>query len=120
MTGWSTIVAHTIVPHTIVSRLWSTYVAQSSQFIVMDGLLTLAKELGIVLRELRIGKGLSQEKLALESGLNRSYVPKIERGDRMPTVATVFALSKALGIDPAVLIHRLKGRSLYRAAWLSN
>ncbi len=42
---------------------------------------------------------MTQEKLALEAGLNRAYIGYIERGDRKPTVATLARIANALNID---------------------
>ena len=51
----------------------------------------LEKAFAEALRELRTEKGLSQEKLALESGYHRTYVGMLERGMQNPTLRTVRA-----------------------------
>ncbi len=48
---------------------------------------------------------MSQEELALESGLKRSYVSDLERGTRNPTVRALGRLAEALKIKPAVLLE---------------
>jgi transcriptional regulator with XRE-family HTH domain len=53
-------------------------------------------------RELR---GASQEELAFESDLHRTYVSGVERGIRNPTVAIVARLAVALGVKPAKLLE---------------
>lgn len=65
----------------------------------------LEQAFGVVVRELRSARGLSQERLASEAGLHRTYVSFLERGMRMPTLATIFALSKPLDIQPHELIR---------------
>lgn len=50
------------------------------------------------LRKHRERKGWSQERLAEESGLHRTYISGVERGTRNPTVEIVGRLAKALGI----------------------
>ena len=50
-------------------------------------------------RLLRIMRGWSQEALALEAGLDRSYVGAVERGERNPTLASVERLAEALGVE---------------------
>lgn len=53
---------------------------------------------------LRRAKGLSQERLALESGLARSYLSGIERGVRNLSLMNICVLAKALGCPPAQLL----------------
>ena len=47
---------------------------------------------------------MSQEELALEAGMKRSYVSELERGLRNPTVRALGRLAIALEIDPALLL----------------
>ena len=56
------------------------------------------------LRSARESSGWAQEKLAERSGLHRTYVGAIERGERNVTLNTLFAVGIALGIEPAELI----------------
>lgn len=81
---------------------------QFCKFQIADYSLALADEFGAVLRELRLKRGLSQEKLALESGLDRTFISMLERGVRQPTLASIVALSKALGMRPSVLIQKFE------------
>jgi transcriptional regulator with XRE-family HTH domain len=73
--------------------------------------LALADEFGAVLRELRLNRGLSQEKLAFESGLDRTFISMLERGVRQPTLASIVALSNALGMRPSTLIQKFEKKS---------
>ena len=57
------------------------------------------------LAEVRRGLGWSQEKLALESGLARSYLGGVERGQRNIAVVNICKLAQALGIEPAELMR---------------
>jgi len=50
-------------------------------------------------------KGVSQEELAFQSDLHRTYVSGVERGVRNPTVAIVARLAVALGVKPAKLLE---------------
>jgi transcriptional regulator with XRE-family HTH domain len=56
------------------------------------------------LRILRKQKGLSQEELAFQAGINRNYVGQIEREEKSPTVDTIEKLASALGITPFSLL----------------
>ncbi len=49
-------------------------------------------------RELRKEKGISQENLALMSGIDRSYMGKIERGEFNITLIKIFLISDALEV----------------------
>ena len=65
----------------------------------MDAVDLLAKNV----RRLRQAKGLSQEALALDSDMKRSYLSDLERGQRNPSVRALGRLAAALGVPP----HRL-------------
>ena len=56
---------------------------------------------GQVLRELRKGREMSQETLALESGMERNYVSLLELGRNNASVKIIFKLAPALGISVA-------------------
>jgi transcriptional regulator with XRE-family HTH domain len=51
---------------------------------------------GLALKEMRMEKGLSQEKLALESYYPRTYVGMLERGLQSPTLRTILRLAETL------------------------
>lgn len=53
----------------------------------------------------REAKGLSQEQLAFEADLHRTYVSGVERGIRNPTVKIVSRLAGALGVAAAKLLE---------------
>jgi len=59
---------------------------------------------GIVLRDLRQARSLSQESLALESGLDRTFVSLLERGLRQPSLTTILQLAGPLGVAPDELV----------------
>jgi len=67
--------------------------------------ITTTEAFGIVLRRQRIERGLSQEALALEAGIQRNYVSLIELGKNQPTITTIFKLANALSMKPAKLIQ---------------
>jgi transcriptional regulator with XRE-family HTH domain len=59
---------------------------------------------GQVLRKHRLAAGLSQERLGLESGVQRNFISLIETGQNQPTITTIVRLSAALGIKASALI----------------
>ena len=60
--------------------------------------------LGLAIRELRSEQGLSQEGLAHEIGLDRSYVGGIERGEHNLTLMNLLKIAERLGIEPSALL----------------
>lgn len=62
---------------------------------------------GELLKELREERGLSQSRLALEAELDQSFLSLIERGDRQPSLASLFAICDALKIDADEVVRRL-------------
>jgi len=63
---------------------------------------------GVVLRELRQERNLSQEALALEADLQRNYISLIERGINQPTITTIFKLAAALKVQPSEMISKVE------------
>ena len=63
---------------------------------------------GIVLRELRLKSGLSQESLGFAADLQRNYISLMELGRNQPTITTIFKLSIALGIKPSEIIKMVE------------
>lgn len=61
------------------------------------------KTIGWNLRALRVAKGLSQERLALEAGIDRSYIGRVERGAENVTVATLEAVATVLDVHVSKL-----------------
>ncbi|MCB2129305.1 MAG: helix-turn-helix transcriptional regulator [Rhodobacteraceae bacterium] len=57
------------------------------------------------LRQARKAKGLSLDAVARLSGVSRSMVSQIERGESSPTVATLWNLTQALQVDFAGLLE---------------
>jgi transcriptional regulator with XRE-family HTH domain len=59
--------------------------------------------LGDVIRKARVAAQLTQEDLADRSGLDRSYIGGIERGERNPTFSVIEKIAAGLGISLAEL-----------------
>lgn len=71
---------------------------------------TLQRTFGAVLKELRTERGLSQQKLALESDFDRTFISLLERGLRQPTLGTIFRLSRVLELSPAHIVELVETR----------
>lgn len=65
---------------------------------------------GAVLREQRKRAGISQERLALMSGYDRSGLGRMERGEHLPSIPTLFVLAETLGTTPDTLVKRVRTR----------
>ena len=59
---------------------------------------------GRAIRELRRDRGISQEQLGYDSGLHRTYVGGIERGERNPSLTNILRIAEALGVQPSELL----------------
>ena len=64
----------------------------------------IEKAFGQVIRELRLERGLSQEKLSELCNLDRSYLSEIERGEKTASIRTIVKLADGLNITPSSLI----------------
>lgn len=56
------------------------------------------------MREVRLGRGLSQEQLADAAGLHRTYVGSVERGERNISLGNIYVLADVLGVSPGSLV----------------
>jgi transcriptional regulator with XRE-family HTH domain len=68
----------------------------------MEG--ALQRTLGQNVRRIRLDRGLSQEELADELGVHRTYMGGVERGERNLTLQSVERLAAGLGLDPLTLL----------------
>ena len=82
---------------------WGTYFkAGLSPRAVMDLVLLLGRNV----RDARQAKRMTQEALALEADMKRSYLSELEAGKRNPTVKALGRLAIALGIEAAELLRQ--------------
>ena len=72
------------------------------------------KRVGVKLKRLRRDSGLSQEGLAFESGLHRTYISGVERGVRNPTVLVLEKIAVALKVPAAKLLEETPRRKKSR------
>ena len=59
----------------------------------------IKKKFGEKVKKLRLDRGLSQEGLANEANLDRTYIPGIEKGERNVSITVIEKLSIALKVD---------------------
>ncbi|HZF93384.1 MAG TPA: helix-turn-helix transcriptional regulator [Allosphingosinicella sp.] len=69
------------------------------------------RRFGARLRKLRKAQKLSQEKVALKSGIDRSYFGAIERGENSVSLVNIFRIAEALGVEPGELFQDLRSLS---------
>ncbi len=65
---------------------------------IMDTMNSINSQIGSRIREYRVRAGLTQEKLALSSGINVSFLGDIERGNKKPSIESLEKLLAALGV----------------------
>ena len=62
------------------------------------------RRVGLNVKNVRKERGLSQEGLAFECGLHRTYVSGVERGIRNPTVMVLEKIAEALNVPTGRLL----------------
>jgi transcriptional regulator with XRE-family HTH domain len=67
------------------------------------------RRVGLNVKRFRAERGLSQEELAFECGLHRTYISGVERGVRNPTVVVLEKIAKALKVATSLLLEERFG-----------
>ncbi len=62
------------------------------------------KQIAGNIRKVRLGEGISLERLAKSSGLTKGYLSKIENSDKAPPFSTLGKIARGLGVDLMLLI----------------
>lgn len=70
----------------------------------------LKEVISLNIKKCRKAKGISQEKLALISGIDRSYMSEIERCLANPSIEAILRISNALEVTPEDLFKGVKKR----------
>lgn len=70
----------------------------------------LERAFGATLREIRLGKKMSQEVLAFEAELSRNYISQLELGEKSPSLRSIFKLCSVLNVLPSNLLQHLENR----------
>ena len=61
--------------------------------------MNIQQKYGIKVKKFRINKGWSQEKLALNADLDRTYIPSIEKGERNVSIVVIEKIAIALDVN---------------------
>ena len=64
----------------------------------------IRRQVGLNVKRIRKDRDWSQEELAFETELHRTYISGIERGIRNPTVLIIAKLARALVVQPMDLL----------------
>ena len=68
-------------------------------------------QVGANVKRWRKERGLSQERLAFDCGLHRTYISGVERGIRNPTVVVLEQIAIALNVPTSHLLEASKEKS---------
>lgn len=68
----------------------------------------IKEEFGILLKELRLKNGLTQEKLAEMAGCDYKFYQSLEYGKHLPSLEIIFGLSAALDLKPSEFVLLLE------------
>lgn len=63
---------------------------------------------GEILRQFRKRAKFSQERLAQESGLDRTYISLLERGLRQPSLTSILQISRALNVSSSEIVSKVE------------
>lgn len=74
---------------------------------IMTEINKILKVFGETVKQSRNNKGFSQEKLALDTGLDLTTINEIEKGHRSPKLVTVCKIAHGLDLRPAELLKNL-------------
>jgi transcriptional regulator with XRE-family HTH domain len=70
--------------------------------------MNLQRKFGLVIKELRLEKGLSQESLANQSDIDRTYISDIEKGERNISLKIIERLAETLQISLSELFKKIE------------
>lgn len=64
----------------------------------------ILEKFGARLQKVRKEQRISQEELAARLSMHRTYIGMIERGERNPTIRTLYKIAKALKVNGSELL----------------
>lgn len=62
------------------------------------------KQFGKRLRQIRVSKNIPSAVVAVKIGVEETYIPQLERGEKLPSFDTLIYLVNALGVTPDELL----------------
>lgn len=68
------------------------------------------KAFGLVIKEMRRARGVSQEVLSDEAGLDRTFLSQLETGRKQPSLLTIFQLAVALQSNASELLRQVEDK----------
>lgn len=68
-------------------------------------------KIGVMIRKLREGKGISQSKMAISLGISQSYYCKIEKDDSKLSVSQLCEICKILSVKPISIFGQLNSNT---------
>ncbi len=74
--------------------------------------MTITETFADNMRAFRVQSGMTQEKLAILSGLDRTYIGGIEQKRRNPCLRNIEKIANALGVDPLLLFSKADSSSV--------
>lgn len=70
-----------------------------------DWVLARRRQIGQNIRAARLHACLTQERVGLAAGMDRSYMVRVEQGHQAPTVDTLIRIAAAIGVPLADLVR---------------
>jgi transcriptional regulator with XRE-family HTH domain len=62
----------------------------------------------VVLRQLRVDKGYSQDSYAHQTGYHRNYIGQLERGEKSPSLKALFDFAESFRLKPSELLQKVE------------
>lgn len=66
------------------------------------------KAFGVVLRQLRLDNGYSQDSYAHQTGYHRNYIGQLERGEKSPSLKALFDFAGSFELRPSELLKKVE------------
>lgn len=64
----------------------------------------ILEKFGEKMQKIRKAQGISQEELAAKLAMHKNYIGMVERGERNPTIRTLYKIAKALKVNSSELL----------------